>query len=411
MKRILNAGLLLSLLGSAALADNFCKSDGFALNAPGYSYCYSSNWFGSDIDPFAANADTNETKLDSNWIYAPTYNPSNPHPTLLLFLPGHGSNASAYTDFMRAAQAKGYYVIGLAYQNGESLQGMCGSFDDCFDEVLAQNVYLGTNNGFYSSLAGKYPISDQSINHRLGNLLQKLQSQGIAGGFPWTQFYNYSSNTVNWNKIVVAGHSEGGATAAWITKNKPVLAGLTFAAPYSMLDSEANGATTVGSGFSPYAGFTPPTSSNTSPVPYLQCATPADCAWADKLHITLDQYDTGYDNFTNVINYNESIGSAVCTAETHPSCNASGACTCTLPIWPGLNMERAAYTLKPGQQKMMSSSNVPSAATVAANTWFTVSEVPTKCVGHQTTIVDGCYPTWMPTYWNELLASVLPPQH
>jgi hypothetical protein len=74
-------------------------------------------------------------------------------------------------------------------------------------------------------------------------------------------------------------------------------------------------------------------------------------------------------------------------------------------------MERAAYTLKPGQQKMMDASSVPTASAIANNTWYTVKELPTKCVGHLATIVDNCYPDWMPDYWNRLLASVLPPQH
>jgi len=421
MKRILHVGLLVSILATGSRANAFCKSDGYSLSAPGYSYCYSSNWFGDDIDPWAANAATDTSKYDSNWIYAPTYNPNNPNPTLLLFLGGHGSNTDGYTDFMRAAQAQGYYVIGLAYQNGDSLQSMCGSFSECYDEVLSQNVYLGNDNGFYSSLADppwNFGISDNSINHRLGNLLTKLQSQHIAGNFPWTQFYNYNTNQVVWNKIVVAGHSEGGATTAWITKNKSVIAGLSFEAPYSMLAASfnangiANGAPTASTDFTPYAGMTPvPAASNIAPVPYLQCAQPSDCTWASKLHITLDQFDTGYDNNTDTITYNLSTGSAVCTADTHPSCNASGVCTCTLPAWAGVNMERAAFTLKPGQQKLIDATHVPSAATVAANTWFSVSELPTKCVGHLTTIVDGCYPSWIPTYWNRLLASVLPPQH
>jgi hypothetical protein len=407
------------LLAITSRAQAFCKQDGFQLYAQGYSYCYSSNWFGDDIDPFAA-ARGDTTKWDSNWIYAPPYNPLNPNPTLLLFLGGHGSNADSYTQFMRTAQAQGYYVIGLAYQNGESLQSMCGSFAGCYDEVLAQNVYLGTDNGFYSGLAGpptNYGISDNSINHRLGNLLSQLQGAHIAGGFPWTQFYNYSTHQVVWSKIIVAGHSEGGATAAWITKNKPVIAGLSFEAPYSMLNAKfnangtANGAPTASSDFTPYAGMTPvPAASNISPVPYLQCAQPSDCAWANKLHITLNKYDTGYDNNVDTIYYDQATGSAVC--ESHdPVCFPDGLCYCTLPNWAGVNMELAAYTLKPGQQKMMDASSVPTATAIANNTWYTVSELPTKCVGHLATIVDNCYPNWMPDYWNVLLASVLPPQH
>ena len=420
MKRLLPLGLTLCLLVISSRADAFCKTDAFQLYASGYSYCYSSDWFGTDIDPWAANRAEDTTRWDSNWIYAPPYNPNNPNPTLLLFLAGHGGNADDYTQFMRTAQARGYYVIGLAYQNGDSLQEMCGSFAGCYDEVLSQNVYLGTNFGFYSGLAGppmSFGISDNSINHRLGNLLSKLQGSHIAGDFPWTQFYNYATNQVVWSKIVVAGHSEGGATAAWITKNKPVIAGLSFEAPYSMLnarfntDGSANGAPTASADFTPYAGAVPvPAASNIAPVPYLQCAQPSDCAWANKLHITLNKYDRGYDNNVDTIYYDQSTGTTVCKA-SETVCYANGVCVCTLPAWAGVNMERAAFTLKPGQQKTMDATHVPTAATIAGNTWYTVTDLPTKCSGHATTVSDNCYPDWMPTYWNVLLTSVLPPQH
>jgi hypothetical protein len=375
--------LLVGLVASSR-ANAFCKSDGFQTYASGYSYCYSSNWYGTDIDPWAAHSGDSTAPWDSNWIYAPPYNPSNPNPTLLLFLPGHGSNADSYTQFMRTAQSLGYYVIGLSYQNGQSLQSMCGSFADCYDEVLEQNVYLGHDNGFYSSLASTWPTSDNSINHRLGNILSALENAHIAGGFPWTQFYNYNTHQVSWNKIIIAGHSEGGATAAWIAKNKPVLAALTFEAPYSVLNASydsngnPNGKPTAGPGFTPYANQTPvPPASQTAPVPYLQCAQPSDCTWANNLHITLNKYDHGY--------------------------NAAGQ-------WAGVNMERAAFTLKPGQQIMMDSTNIPTATSIVGNTWYTVSEAPTKCVGHLATVVDDCYPDWIPQYWNALLSSVLPPQ-
>src|SRR5262249_23563115 len=237
-----------------------------------------------------------------------------------------------------------------------------------------------------SKLAGpptNYGISDNSINHRLANLLSQLQGAHIAGGFPWTQFYNYSTHQVVWSKIVVAGHSEGGATAAWITKNKPVIAGLSFEAPYSMLnakfnaDGSANGAPTASSDFTPYAGATPvPTASNIAPVPYLQCATPADCAWANKLHITLNKYDTGYDNIVDTIWYEQATGSALC-APSDSVCYPDGLCYCTLDNWAGVNMERAAFTLKPNQQKTMDASHVPTASAIANNTWYTVTELPT----------------------------------
>ncbi len=404
------------VIGVASRAEAFCTQANYTLSAPGYSYCYSSNWIASDIDPWAAHNGDSTAEFDSNWIYAPDYDQSNLNPTLLLFLPGHGETADQFTEFMRAAQAMGYYVIGLAYQNGQSLQSLCGSFPGCYDAILSQNVEWNTDHFFYENLADEgYPTYHNSINYRLGTLLGKLQAAGIAGGFPWSRkFYDDTAHEIVWSRIVVAGHSEGGATAAWIAENKPVIAALSFEAPYSMLnasfnaDGSCDGTPTAPTGFlSPTyeTGFAVP--SNTSPVPYLQCDS--GCDWAKKLHITLDSYDMGYDNIPNTIDYEGWGADATCTTGQW-FCDGDGACVCDLPTWAGVNMQRAAYTLKPGQEIAMDANHVPTAATLGSNTWYTVTELPSLCTGHMSTVNDGCVQDWTKSYWNVLLASVLPPQ-
>src|SRR5882724_8614129 len=106
-KAILIASTLVSLVAPASSAFAHCKASGFATYVPGYSYCYITDWLGvQTMAPFAAHSGDMGADRDSNWIYAPEHPPTDRPPTLLVFLPGHGSDADSYTEFMREAMAK-----------------------------------------------------------------------------------------------------------------------------------------------------------------------------------------------------------------------------------------------------------------------------------------------------------------
>jgi hypothetical protein len=385
--------------GWSGRASAFCDPDGFSIPF-GYSYCFSTNWFAPGADPWAANSDTDETDWDSNWIYAPDAAHAHAPATLLVFLPGHGSDADSYTNFLRRAQANGYYVIGLAYQNGKSIQSMCGYYSECAGLMLEQNV-SGDANGFYASLEAGFPEVDNSINYRLGHLLDKLESQHIANNFHWRQFYDYTTGNVNWDKIVIAGHSEGGATATWITKNRSVIAGLVFEAPYSVLDNDSSdGRPTAGSGFTPFwAPDSTRTRSATTPVGYLHNDS---SNWVNKLWITLNKFDRGYDSSTTHVTYTPG-NDGVCTSHsTDASCSGSS-CSCTIPTWTGLNMQAVGAALGKTEQTM---SSAP--ASLNGHKWWTSTVQPTGgCSGHSATVSNGCYPSWMPTYWDQVLLAPL----
>jgi pimeloyl-ACP methyl ester carboxylesterase len=398
--------LMLAEFGSNAFAT--CKPSGFPTYVQGYSYCYVTDWLGvPTMDPFAASSGDPNGGRDSNWIYAPQHPPTDRPPTLLVFLPGHGSDADGYTEFMREAMAKGYYVIGLAYQNGKSIQSMCGSFADCPGEVLAQNVSFGVDNGFYRAVDGDptpYPVVDNSISRRLGAILAKLSSAGIANGFNWRQFYNYADNEVVWSKVVIAGHSEGGATATWIVKNRPVIAGLVFESPYSVLNNDAGGVPDAGSAFTPYPHlFEPiPPAHQDQAASYLHNDS---SNWVNRLYITLNKYDRGFDNVPTSV-YFSAGNDGVCTSSaTDEICYPDGSCHCTIPTWPGVNMTAAGLALGKTESWM---SSAPAA--LNGHKWWTSEVQPTGgCTGHGATVADGCFPSWMPAYWDLLLDAVRPP--
>jgi hypothetical protein len=370
-----------------------------------YHYEFGTSAFTTSATDRYARTNGVDTKgEDSNYAFAPDGVNEVAHwpPTLLVFLPGHGSSNDSYTDFMNHAAKQGYYVVGLAYQNGQSIQNMCGYWADCPSYLLQQNVEKNVYHGFYSAQQATWPAASNSINYRLGAFLSFLKSRGIANGFDWEQFYDYSTGNVQWSKIVVAGHSEGGATATWITKNKNVLGGIVFEAPYTDWDN----ATSDGQ--------------PQNDPDYTPCATAASCPytanggyrdvdqfatylhndntnWVNKLWITLNTWDKGYDSVSNTIQ---------CDANNTGVCGGSPCVggLCTLPAWPGVHMRGAAQALGKSEQLM---SSAP--ASLNGHKWWTSVTKPTgDCGGHSATVVNGCYPDWMPTYWDLVLRAALP---
>jgi hypothetical protein len=361
----------------SAFADSFPTS-AFAPDADAYARkggCYKPS----------ANDTTPE---DNNYVFWPANAGADDHSTpLLLFLPGHGAKVDDYTQFLTEAASRRYFVIGLAYRNGQSIQNMCGYWADCASYLLQQNVDKNTYNGFYScglshDDAAK-AADNNAINPRLGKFLRHLQDGHVANHFQWMQYYNYDTDRVNWSRIVIAGHSEGGSTATWITKNKPVIAGITFEAPYSNLDNAPitdrlgvihnDGRPLDNQDYTPWSCACPYTShggaeDQNSFATFLHND---DSNWVNKLWVTLSSHDAGYD--------------------------LSGG-------WRGVNMKGAAMAL--GKQEHTFSSTP---ATLDGNKWWTYKGPPRgDCKGHASTVVNDCYPTWMPQYWDKVLDAAHP---
>lgn len=349
------------------------------------------------VDPYARTSDTSKGE-DANYAIVPAV-PHQPA-TLLVFLPGHGASLDGYQDFMNAAADEGYYVIGLAYKNGQSIQNMCGFWADCASYLMDQNVSKDTDNGFYKVDRNQYPAKYNSINYRLNRFLMYLKDLHFGFGFDWEQFYDYSTNDVQWSKIVIAGHSLGGATATWITKNKPVQAGIVFEAPYSDLDN----ATVDGAPFD-QPGYTP-CAPSLGTCPYTAHGGHRDqnafatylhndsSNWVNKLWITLSTWDKGYDNSSNVVS---------CTASNTGVCGKDAVCSifgqCTIPTWAGVIMSGAALALGKSEHVM-----AQAPTSLDGHKWWTsVTRPQGECSGHGATVNDGCYPYWMPAYWSLVL--------
>lgn len=130
---------------------------------------------------------------------------------LFLFLPGTSATPANYTLLLNAAAGMGYHCIGLMYPNNSDLYTVAAASPDLtlFGKGR-QEIFDGTNQ-----VAGVNVDYDNCIKTRLLKLLQYLNSTYPAQN--WSQFLNGNTD-VQWSKVVIAGHSQGGGHAMYIAK-------------------------------------------------------------------------------------------------------------------------------------------------------------------------------------------------
>lgn len=153
----------------------------------------------------------------------------NPQPSvaargkLFVFLPATGSTPVHYRAIQRLGAARGYHSIGLNYPNQVSIASLCAPSDDpdCHGKVR-QEVVTGEDS---SPLGSVLPAN--SIVNRLQKLLTYLDQQSPAEG--WGQFLD--GGAIVWSKVTVAGHSQGGGHAGWMSKRFAMDRAVYFSSP------------------------------------------------------------------------------------------------------------------------------------------------------------------------------------
>jgi hypothetical protein len=141
---------------------------------------------------------------------------------LLLFLPATDFHPSEYTSFLGAARAVGYHVLALDYWNeGSSVARTCNTNAECYGAVQ-QNRLNGTDAGPYSAVNPRNSIVD-----RLTSAIGHLEISDPNG--QWGRFL--TAGGIDWRRIVVAGHSQGGGESAYIAHVHPVMGVLLFSSP------------------------------------------------------------------------------------------------------------------------------------------------------------------------------------
>lgn len=141
---------------------------------------------------------------------------------LLLFLPATGQKPADYTRFLRLATDDGYHVLGLDYWNlGRSVASTCADDAGCYGAVQ-RNRFDGSHPFAKSSVAAK-----DSVLGRLKPALAYLEESDPRGG--WGRYLDGSA--VRWDRVVLAGHSQGGGESAYISHIRSVRGALLFGSP------------------------------------------------------------------------------------------------------------------------------------------------------------------------------------
>ena len=143
---------------------------------------------------------------------------------LLVFLPGTGGrNAGPPREFSMTAAELGYHVVDLAYPNAISATVCWRDSDSACFEKFRQEIIDGRDISPLIAIGRA-----DSIENRLEKLLRLLDVQEPGKG--WGGFLAPAGG-VAWEKVALAGQSQGGGHAALIAREHKVARVLMFSAP------------------------------------------------------------------------------------------------------------------------------------------------------------------------------------
>jgi len=145
---------------------------------------------------------------------------------LLVFLPGTQGVPTQYRYLLRAGANRGFHAVGLNYVNRQAMGGLCqGSSDpDCFWNARRVVIFGGL-----PPVSNQTPVATaDSIFNRLYKLLGYMHSNYPSEG--WGQFIK-SDSTVNWSKVILAGHSQGGGHVGVLAKTVLLSRAVYFSSP------------------------------------------------------------------------------------------------------------------------------------------------------------------------------------
>lgn len=144
-----------------------------------------------------------------------------PRQQLFVFFPGTNGFPEFYTELVELAAKIGYDALALTYINDESINmDICGGTSDpaCF-ELARREIKEGR------------PVHDaievdrtDSIENRLVRLLQWLAREFPDEG--WSRYFE--GEELVWNRMAVAGHSQGGGHAGFIARQHVVARCIIF---------------------------------------------------------------------------------------------------------------------------------------------------------------------------------------
>jgi hypothetical protein len=156
---------------------------------------------------------TTDININGNNVAHFVYRDVNVQPLnkLLIFIPGTNAKPWDYRLFQQTAASLGYHSIGLSYENLQSINvELCPATRDpnCHANARSE-VWFGENTHNVLQIN-----PSNSIINRLTKLLLYL-----SRNFPTENWGQYLlNNEVNWQLIVLSGHSQGAGHAAYGSK-------------------------------------------------------------------------------------------------------------------------------------------------------------------------------------------------
>ena len=189
------------------------------------------------VPSLSVERQVNATLTDSNITAIPStgeaphlaINPSasvNQRGKLLVFLPGTQGRPAQYSYILRAGAARGFHAVGLNYPNQTAMGTLCQSSADPDCYWTARNVVIFGNG---TPVNGQSAVTQaDSLVNRLNKLLNWLNNANPSEG--WSQFL-LTNQTVDWSKVVLAGHSQGGGHVGVLTKTVSLSRAIYFSSP------------------------------------------------------------------------------------------------------------------------------------------------------------------------------------
>jgi pimeloyl-ACP methyl ester carboxylesterase len=144
--------------------------------------------------------------------------------TLLVFMSGTGGQPAAMSDFLTIAAEQGYRVVSLAYNDQPAVVGICPRDPNpaCSAEVRQRRIFGDPVTRRIDDTPA------ESIVNRLAKLLTTLDREHPAE--KWDQYLD--GGAPRWERIAVAGHSQGAGMAAFIAQRQRVARVILFSSPW-----------------------------------------------------------------------------------------------------------------------------------------------------------------------------------
>lgn len=163
--------------------------------------------------------------------------PMNARGELLVFFNGSGGSpragiGSAAGSFYGVARAQGLHVLAVSYVSGQAVGSLCNGNDGCFEPTRA-TILTGEPQAGAASVLNDV-TTDEGAFERIAAALVTLSALDPQGG--WSAFLDRSKlpdaeAAIRWEKVFVAGHSQGGGHAALVGKRQAVGRVVMLAAP------------------------------------------------------------------------------------------------------------------------------------------------------------------------------------